>query len=358
MNFIPARLGVEMAVKWSWAWGAETAATLETSGGWDFSSTSAGNANMSASGGSDPEFTYPGSPTRYTLNLKSSTWARSPLGIGDPQGWLAGHIFVNDAGGWGNNYQILIVYATSNNRAIRVDTIAGGTLKFYVDNAFKEQTTTVFPPQTWHHIAIKYDMSGGTWSGQLYVNGVAETSNWTDSGVAQTSTYFQIAGSINSTLANGTFWSGLVHYDDLADPGDQSRYVTRANPTADINSTFGAWSPAVNQSAELVSPLNTATTVDNAAPTPTDFLTIDVNNLSVQLGISPNIYAVSVHGYAAGTGASVQAGVGSSGGGTYVDGSAVVTGSGSYCTVSSSTNPNTGASWLVGDVPYLRFKIA
>lgn len=347
-----------MAIKWSWAWGSETALVLETSAGWDFSSTSASNAAPSASGGADPAFTYPLSPTRYSLNLKSSTYARSPLGIGAPQGWLAGHIYVNNAAGWANNYQVFIVYATSNNKAIRADTISGGTMKFYVENVFKEQTTTVFPPQTWHHIAIKYDMSGGTWEGQLYVNGVAETSLWTEGADAQTSTYFQIAGGINSTLANGTFWSGLVHYDNVGDPGSTSRFVTRISPDQDVNHTGGKWNPNVNQYANLSSPLNTATTVDNLSPIPTDYVTTGVSNLSTQLGLSPNIYAITTHGYSVGTGSSVEAGLGSSAGVTYTYGSSVVTGTATYCTVTSETNPNTAAAWVAAEVPWLRFEIA
>lgn len=346
-----------MAVKWSWAWGAETAATLETDAGWDLSSTSASNIAPSASGGADPEYTYAGSPTRYTINLKSSSFCRSPLGIGSPQGWLSSHFYLNNANPL-TGYYFFQVTATSNGRGIYVQGATGNTIKFYVDNSFKEQTAQVFPSQTWHNIAIKYDMSGTTWSGQLWMNGVAVTLDWTDSGVAQTSCHFQISGLINAGLANGAFWAGLVHYDDMADPGELSRYVTRANPTADINSTFGAWVPAVNQSAELVSPLDTATTVNAAAPIPTDFLTINVNNLSTQLGISPNIYGVSAHGFASGVGSSVVAGVSSSSGVSFVDGSAVVTGSGSYCTASSGVDPNTGAAWSVGAVPYLRFKIS
>jgi hypothetical protein len=348
-----------MAVKWSWAWGAETAATLETDAGWDFSSTAASNAIPRATGAGYPEFTYAGSPTRYVMNLKSNTTARSPLNTGAAvQGWLASHFYLNSASGF-SNYQILNVIASSNGRSIYVMSQSVDSLKLYVDNAFKEQSAAgVAPPQTWNSIALKYDMGGTTWSGQIYVAGVAVTSVQTDSGVAQTDCYFRIGGTRNDTLVNGTYWAGIVHYDDLADAGELSRYVTRANPTADINSTFGAWSPAVNQSVELVSPLDTATTVDNAAPTPTDFLTINVNNLSTQLGISPNIYGVSVHGYASGTGSSVQAGVSSSSGVSFVDGSAVVTGSGSYCTASSGVDPNTGAVWLVGAVPYLRFKIS
>jgi len=347
-----------MTVKWSWAWGSETAATLETDAGWDFSSTSASNAIPRATGAGYPEFTYAGSPTRFMMNLKSSTWARSPLGVGAPQGFVSSHFFLNSASGF-SNYQILNAIASSNGRSTYVMSQAVDSLKLYVDHAFKEQTSAgVAPPQTWHSIALKYDMSGTAWSGQIFLNGVPVTSAYTDSGVAQTDCYFRISGARNDSLVNGTYWAGIVHYDDLADAGELSRYVTRANPTADVGSTGGAWVPAVNQSAELVSPLDTATTVDAAAPIPTDFLTINVNNLSTQLGISPNITGVSVHGFASGVGSSVVAGVSSSSGVSFVDGAAVVTGSGSYCTASSGVDPNTGSTWLVGAVPYLRLKIS
>ena len=346
-----------MGLKWSWAWGSETAATLETSGGWDFSSTSTGNANMSASGGSDPELTYAGSPTRYTLNLKSSTWARSPLAIGAPQGWLAGHIFVNDAAGWSNNRQILIVYGTSNNRAVRVDTITGGTLKLYVDNAFKEQTVSVFSPLGWHHIAIKYDMSTTTWTGQLYVNGVAETSEWSDTGVAQTSTYFQIAGANQTTLANSTFWSGLVHHNSTSDAGETARYVTRVSPTADVSES-GSWSPASGgtaQSTALASPLDTGTVVTEPSAASGENVVVNVNNLGTQLGITPNIYGITAHAYCDGSGISVEAAVGESG--TYTTGSSVAAGTATYAQATAPTNPN-GGSWMSGDTVLLKFEVS
>jgi len=175
-----------MAVKWSWAWGAETAATLETDAGWDFSSTSASNATSYPTGGLPagvPEFTYTGSPTRYTINLKSSSTARSPLNIGAPQGWICGHFYLNSAGGF-SNYQALTVLATSNGRATYVVANGPDTLKLY------------------------YDMSGATWSGQLYMNGVAVTAAYTDPGVAQTSSYFRISGLLNSSLITGGYWGG------------------------------------------------------------------------------------------------------------------------------------------------------
>ncbi len=349
-----------MAIKWSWAWGPETALVLETSGGWDFSSTSASNVAPSSSGGADPEFTYPGSPTRYTMNFKNNTLARSPFSVGAPQGWIAGNFFLNNASGF-QDYRFFSIVAESNNRAIYAQSASPNTIKLYVDNSFKEQTTATFPAQTWHHIAISYDMTTTTWSAQLFVNGTAVTANQTDSGVAQTSTHFDIRGCRNTTLVDGTFWAGLVHYDDVTDPGSTSRFVTRISPDQDVG-LQGTWTPdppSGNNYPNLSSPLNAATTVDNTAPAPTDQVTTGVSNLATQLGISPNIYAITTHGYSVGTGSSVEAGLGASPGGPLVVyGAPVVTGAATYCTVTSETNPVTTVDWVAADQPYLRFEIA
>jgi hypothetical protein len=344
-----------MAIKWSWAWGSELTALLETSAGWDFSNTATSQTNPHTGA---PEFTYAGSPTRYTMNLKSSSTARSPLAIGAPQGWLCSHFYLNSASGF-SNYQILNIYATSNSRGVYILAQGPDTLKLYVDNAFKEQTVATFAPQTWHHIAVKYDMTTTTWSGQLWMNGVAVTADQTDSGVAQTSTYFRIGGLRNDSLINGAYWAGLVHYDDMADPGSTSRYVTRISPDQDVTQ-LGPWTPAVNQNVELASPLNTATTVDNAAPSVNDQVTTGLagGTLATQLGISPTIYGITTHAFAVGTISSVEAGIGSSTGATYTYGDSVVTGAATYCTVTSATNPNTVAAWVASEQPWLRIEIA
>ena len=345
-----------MAIRWSWAWGPETALVLETSAGWDFSSTSAGVATPSASGGVDPEFTYAGSPTRYTMNLRSATTARSPLAIGAPQGWLSSHFYLNLASGF-SNYEIFHVYATSNGRSTYVLAQGPDTLKLYVDNTFKEQTVATFPPLTWHSIALKYDMSGATWSGQLYMNGVAVTAAHTDAGTSQTSCYFRLSGLVNSSLATGGFWAGLVHYDDLADAGELSRYVTRVSPTADVSDS-GTWSPAsggTTQTTELASPLNTATTVTESTPAIGENVVLNVNNLGTQLGITPNIYGVTAHGYADGTGISVEAAVGE--GATYTTGSSVVAGTATYTTATAPDKP-AGGAWAATDTVLLKFEVS
>jgi len=348
-----------MAVKWSWAWGSETALVLETSAGWDFSSTAASNVTSYPTGGLPagvPEFTYAGSPTRYTINLKSSSTARSPLNIGAPQGWICGHFYLNSAGGF-SNYQALTVLATSNGRATYVVANGPDTLKLYVDHVFKEQTVATFPPLTWHNIALKYDMSTTTWSGQLFMNGVAVTAAYTDPGVAQTSSYFRISGLLNSSLITGGYWAGLVHYDDLADAGELSRHVTRVSPTADV-SEVGTWSPAsggTTQTTELASPLNTATTVTEPTPASGENVVLNVNNLATQLGITPNIYGVSAHAYADGVGISVEAAVGE--GVTYTTGSSVVAGSATYATATAPNKP-AGGAWAATDTVLLKFEVS
>ena len=357
-----------MGVNWSWAWGsptgAETALVLETSAGWDFSTTSAGYVSPHISGGAI-EFSYAGSPTRYTMNFRGTASARTPLGIGAPQGWLCGHFYLNNPGGF-SALQILTVYSTSSSRYISVNSAALNTLQLYVDNAFAEHTTATFAPQTWHHVALKYDMVGGaapgattTWSGQIYVNGVAVTLLQTDaSSISQVSSYFRIGGaSASGTLAQGTYWSGLVNYDDMADPGSTSRFVTRVSPTADV-SEVGSWSPAsggTTQTTELASPLNTATTVTEPTPASGENVVLNVNNLATQLGITPNIYGVSAHGYADGVGISIEAAVGE--GATYTTGSSVVAGAATYATATAPTKP-AGGAWSSGDTVLLKFEVS
>ena len=353
-----------MAVNWSWAWGSETALVLETSAGWDLSSTSAGNITPHVSGGAI-EFSYVGSPTRYSLNMKGTSWARTPLDIGAPQGWISGHFYLNNPAGF-SQLQMLSVYSTSGSRFIAAYSAVANTMKLYVDNVFKEQTVATFPPQTWHHIALQYDMVGGiapglttTWSGKIYVNGVAVTGTQTDtSSVSQVSSYFRITGTQSGgTIAQGTYWSGLVNYDDMADPGSTSRFVTRVSPTADVSES-GSWSPASGgtaQTTELASPLDAATTVTESTPATGENVVLNVNNLATQLGITPNIYGVSAHGYADGTGISLETAVGE--GVTYTTGSSVVAGTATYATATAPTKP-AGGNWAVTDTVLLKFEVS
>jgi hypothetical protein len=341
-----------MGLKWSWAWGPELTATLESAAGWDFSNTAPSQSTPHTGA---PELTYAGSPTRYSMNLKSNTSARTPLGVGSPQGWICSHFYLASASGF-SGYQIFNIYATSNNRTIHVLAVSDSTLKLYVDGAFKQQTSETFPPQTWHHIAIKYDMTTTTWSGELWMNGSMVASG-TDSGVAQTSCHFRINGLRNDTLVNGGYWAGLVHYNSVSDPGSTARYVTRVSPTADVSES-GSWSPASGgtaQTTELASPLNTATTVTEPSPASGENLVVNVNNLATQLGITPNIYGVSVHGYADGTGISLEAAVGE--GGTYTTGDSVVAGAATYATATAPNKPG-GGSWMSGDTVLLKIEVS
>lgn len=346
-----------MGLKWSWAWGPETALVLETSAGWDFSSTSASNAAPSASGGADPDFTYAGSPTRYTMNLRQGSSARSPLTVGAPQGWLASNFFLASASGFAG-YQFFTVFGSASNKKIYCLGTAPDTIRFYIDNTYVGQTGSV-PLQAWNHIAIKYDITAANpWTAELWINGALALSGTDTGAAAETASYFQITGLRNAGLADGGFWTGLVHYDDMADAGATTGlYVTRVSPTADVSES-GSWTPASGgtaQTTELASPLNTATTVTEPTPATGENVVLDVNNLGTQLGVTPNIYGVTTHAYADGTGISIEAAVGESG--TYATGDSVVAGAATYATVTAPTKP-AGGAWSSGDTVLLKLQVS
>lgn len=345
-----------MGLKWSWAWGPETALVLETSAGWDFSNTNASWATPSPSGGVDPEFTYAGSPTRYTMNLRASSKARSPLTVGAPQGWIASHFFLNNASGF-NGYPFLTVFGSASNKQIYCLGTAPDTIRFYIDNTYVGQTGSV-PLQAWNHIAIKYDITAANpWTAELWINGALALSGTDTGAAAETASYFQITGLRNSGLADGGFWTGLVHFDNVADPGSTSRYVTRVSPTADVSES-GSWTPASGgtaQTTELASPLNTATTVTEPTPATGENVVLNVNNLGTQLGVTPNIYGVTTHAYAAGTGISIEAAVGE--GATYTTGDSIAAGTATYVTATAPTKP-AGGAWSSGDTVLLKLEVS
>jgi hypothetical protein len=346
-----------MGLKWSWAWGPETALVLETSAGWDFSSTSASNAAPSASGGADPEFTYAGSPTRYTMNLRQGSKARSPLTVGAGAGWLASHFFCNSASGFAG-YQFFTVFGSASNKKIYCLGTAPDTIRFYIDNTYVGQTGSI-PLQAWNHIAIKFNLLTAQWPAELWINGTLALSGTDGAAAAETASYFQITGLRNAGLADGGFWTGLVHFDLPGDPGSTSRYVTRVSPTSDVSES-GSWTPASTpggtaQTTELASPLNTATTVTEPTPATAENVVLDVNNLGTQLGVTPNIYGVTTHAYAAGTGISIEAAVGE--GATYTTGDSIAAGTATYVTATAPTKP-AGGAWSSGDTVLLKLQVS
>jgi hypothetical protein len=342
-----------MSLKWSWAFGPETTAELNTLGQWNTSAT-----NRSQTSALHVR-SYLGSPGgRYSLNMidGGSTYG---VGLptneteGSPAGWLSGYVYTPSAAFF-NNQQLLVVKGNLSGTDIRCEADSlTRQIKFYVNNGFIGQTVTTLNSSTWHHIAIRFDMSSNPWLGELWIDGVQEIVG-SNAQSADTGFTGYIGSLYNSWIGfnDNTFWSDITFYDNWADPCPVDQFVTRIAADSD-SSDNGTWSPASfpgaggPQSTALVPPIAVGPVVSETTPSSGENVVIETNILSTKLGISPtNIYGVTSHSYAAGTGGfSIFTDLKAAGGPSSVSGPASVIGSDTYVTVTTPTAPGVGA-WL------------
>ena len=121
-----------MAIKWSWAFGPESAVTLEEMG-WDFEDN---DANYNAPD-STLTYTYAGSPTRYSLAKDKYTfgqWCRIPTGCAAPEGWVAAPVYVSGSYTQGRSVIQVLGASTGKYISIYMKTAATDTFALYVDN--------------------------------------------------------------------------------------------------------------------------------------------------------------------------------------------------------------------------------
>lgn len=338
-----------MSLKWSWAFGPETTAELNTLGQWNTSNTTRSQTSVLY------VRSYLGSPGgRYSLNMKdggSTYGAGLPTNEteGSPAGWLSGYVYTPSAGFFDNS-QLLIVKGNLSGTDIRCEADSlTRQIKFYVNNGFIGQTVTTLNSSTWHHIAIRFDMSSNPWLGELWIDGVQEIVG--SSARAADTGFTGYFGSLYSTWTpfdDNTFWSDITFYDDWADPCPVDQFVTRIAADSD-SSDNGTWAPGSGggQFGALAPPIAVGPVVSEATPSSGEYVEIETNILSAKLGISPtNIYGVTSHSYAAGTGGfSIFTDLAAAGGPSSVSGPASVIGSGTYVTVTTPTAPGVGP-WL------------
>ena len=193
-----------MAIKWSWAFGPESATTLETMG-WDAEDTSTSYGEPSTA----ITYTYTGSPTRYSWRQDDYAFGqqiRIPTGCSGPEGWIAAPVYVS--GTYTQGRSVIQVVGASSGRyiSIQMKTSATDTFALYVDNT--EKATFTMTANDWHYVALQYSMTGSTWSGRVYVDGTAATAEFTDSQSAETaaSTYIHGFGAGDKT----TYWGQIT----------------------------------------------------------------------------------------------------------------------------------------------------
>jgi len=296
-----------MPLKWSWAFGPETSADLNTLGQWGTVST--GNSQPVTT----PVRTYAGSVgTRYSMNVKDSHISMLQIPLNETsitnQGWLSGYIFTSNINNFGNE-GVLFINGHGTGKQIRADADASTrALNFYVNSVFKG-TSSSLPHSTWHHVSIKFDMSTATWAGELWINGVQEITA-TNSSTAETGFTGLFGTTHQANFPDASFWSDITLYDDLADPCPVDQFVTRISTDLDYSDNgttpwnpVSAPGPGGNQSPNLQPPIAVGPVVTQPAPLSGDYVVIGTNPLIVKLGISPtNIYGVTSHSYAAGSG--------------------------------------------------------
>ena len=340
-----------MPLKWSWAFGPETSADLNTLGQWGTIST--GNSQPVTT----PVRTYVGSVgTRYSMNVRDSSNSMLQIPLNETsntnRGWLSGYIYTSNTSNFGNE-GVISIKGQGTTWQIRADADSGTrALNFYVANTFKG-TSSSLPASTWHHVSIKFDMSTSTWAGELWINGVQEITS-TETSTAETGFTGLFGTTHQANFPDTSFWSDITLYDNLSDPCPVDQFVTRIAADSD-SSDNGTWSPVSApgpggpQSTALLPPIAVGPVVSEATPSSGEYVEIETNILSAKLGISPtNIYGVTSHSYAAGTGGfSIFTDIAAAGGPTATAGASAVIGSNTYVTVTAPTAPGIGV-WVAG----------
>ena len=344
-----------MAVSWSWAWGLETAVDLQDYMGFAFASTLAANSAPD----STTVYTYPASLTRYSMAQDegwAANWFQLPTEAFVPAGWLAAPFF-SDAASLATNASMMEVKGASTARTIYVRHTTAGGGQLYVDNTWKENFVGL-TSMNWHYLALKYDMSGATWSGQVYLNGVAVTALQTDASSAEIGGIYGFYGFTGGTRA--TYWGGIAIYNSTGDSGEVPRFVTRISPNADTGET-GTWAPSVgatNIGVTANDPFDNTTFTQETSPSSADNVITQVDNFATQLGVvPPAIDGITGHTWSSGTSITVNASVGANV--SFTTGANVVPDSAdsTYGFGTAPIDPDTSAAWASGTTVLFKYTV-
>ena len=298
-----------MAVKWSWAFGAETPQDLENAG-W----TVATKDPLYLTSSATRVYTYPGSPARRSLNIYRDIIVEAPAGSVAAEGWVAVAFYCDDTfDSWYQDRHIIRV-KDENGKAISIYCASDNTqtISLYVGDTQDPSGSYVVSPNDWHYVALQYSMTSSTWSGRWYLDGVAMGSLTTDASedpATEDQLQLSIAG-MSNTGRLGTWYGQIVTWDDKnGDSGEVSRYVTRVELGKDT-ATVGSWTPSVGSDdfAVLSGTMTTGSYVQNAAAVIGNSLTCQISasaglSIANQIGTTPaTINGVTVHGLVSGSG--------------------------------------------------------
>jgi len=339
-----------MALKWSWAFGTETPTVLEEMG-WDFQSLSVGAVSTTQT------YTYVGSPARRSMAMDDAFLAnlfRAPTQAWSAQGWVTAAVYYDSATATSSN-TILSVLGGGTNRSIyvRMNNAPTNTAALYVDNNFKESFTLL--PDRWNYLALQYDMSTATWSGRVFVDGVAVTATHTDGQSAETTGGLFWGGTTNGQF---TYHAQCIAYDDTADSGETPYFVTRVDPMADVSVTGVNWtSTAADNHSALESPFDSTSYVNDDPTTSGNDLIVSTTNLATQLGTTPTtVAAVTIHTWATGSGVNGRTEL-SDDNATYTAGNTITPSVNATYTYATDTTQPSGGSWTSASNIFYKYEV-
>jgi hypothetical protein len=352
-----------MAYVWSWAFGPETGAELETYTSWDPSSTAA--TVMAPT--NTITHTYTGDASdRYSMQIRGNGFLQSPV-IMSGSGWFSAYFYYNGTNNW-SSFDLLQLWGPVSNYSI--DLIARST-KYFDLVIGGTQVDTPSPPlsladTTWHHLAVKYDMrTENIFSAEVFVDGVSIMSASRTNSVfdAETTAYFKLGGVANANVpTDSLLWSDIVIYDDQLDPNPIGQFVSRIEPYFD-SADSGTWAPDTNsgqepgpQATNLSGAVATSPVVAEADPLTGEYVRVQSRDLGTNLGLTSfDSFGFTSHLFASGSSATniISKFKFGSPNPPFISGTAVIDGENAYAYASSGST-----SWTSGSAVFLQAEIS
>jgi len=358
-----------MALYWSWAFGNETTFDLKNNMGFGLDNTGASYTQITTN--SNSVYSYPGSPTRYSLDLRRGNRLVFPTGIWLDAGWIAMPIrtfqgFDSDRNSpvmqaYGNNQQVYIFCSDESTEQLSLSFQGGGT---------SDHVIGTYPDGDWRYFAMRYNTSISQPTAEVWVDGIlvlSATSSW--SGTANTSGYYRAGGfgdGLGFTTPNAPLAQITIYDTGSLSSGYpyEPRFVTRVNPTAD-ESGVGVFTPSVGSSdfAVLSSSFGTSSFTSNTGSNVGDRVVCKASGtlgFYSQLGTTPtDIRGLTLHGWASGSGQNGFVGI-SNNNSTYDTGSHITPdiNDSTYGYVTAADQPSDAAAWNTGSLLYVKYEVS
>lgn len=359
-----------MAVKWSWAFGPETALQLNNEMGFTLGGTTS-TAN-------EPSqtfiYSYPGAPTtgpsaRYSWSTDQGiyygTRLEIPIGAAAPEGWITVPLYM-DTNSWTPNGRIIEVFGSDANDNIYFSVQTSGEVRLYIDGTAQSPT---FTPSglghDWNYWALKYTMTGSTWAASVYLNGVEILSGSKIGGGVQAETAITARFMGPGTVDRSNYFGQIICYDDLTDQAQVPfQYVTRVNPSVDTSET-GVWTPAGGSTnfEVLSGSFSTSTHTVNTGSSVGDKVVCQVTGalgLITQLGTTPDLISgITVHCWASGSGQNGFTAL-SDNNSTYTSGTHITPdiNDPTYCFSTDALQPSDNAAWNATSSLYIKYEVS